>query len=387
VCEVPGRALTDEAPRYVRDGHPPRDLVDRWAANLQPLAARQPSVPDLLDLLASPNLRSRRPVWQQFDHMNGASTLVGPGAGNAALLRVKGTRRALAFSLDGPGAAADLDPRLAAASAVLEAALNVAVCGARPIGLTNCLNFGSPETPEGYWQLSEAVSGLSDACAALGIPIVSGNVSLYNETPDGPIPPTPVVGMVGLLEDRATAVPMRWQDGDELWLLGDASFDVGSLAGSQIARRSGARDGRPRLDPGAPARLIELLPRLADSRLLRGARDVSLGGVWVALARMAIASGSGARVSVPPGTLLTAALFGERTGRAIVAIRAAEVAAVCRAAEAGGVEMLRLGTAGGEMLQITAADRALSVSLDQLRDAYGTPFRPAPRSVAVSEAR
>ncbi|HEX5396674.1 MAG TPA: phosphoribosylformylglycinamidine synthase subunit PurL, partial [Candidatus Limnocylindria bacterium] len=174
VCEVPGRALTEDAPRYIRDGRPPHDLAERHAVDLGPLAAQLPSVDDLLQLLASPNLRSRRPVWRQYDHMNGTRTMVGPGEGDAALLRVKGTQRALAFSLDGPGRGAELDPRLAAIGAVIEGALNVAVSGARPIGLTNCLNFGSPETPEGYWQLSEAVAGLSEACRALDIPIVSG---------------------------------------------------------------------------------------------------------------------------------------------------------------------------------------------------------------------
>ena len=224
VCEVPGRALADDAPRYVLPAAPPAELELRRAERLDDLAASAPDGATLLELLASPNVRSRKPVWRRYDHMNGTNTLVGPGDGDAAVLRVKGTPRALALSLDGPGRLGALDPRLAGAAAVLEGALNVACSGAEPIGITNCLNFGSPETPEGYWQLAEAVGGMADACRALDLPIVSGNVSLYNETPDGPILPTPVVGTVGLLEDRSRLVPMRWREGDEIWLLGERGW-------------------------------------------------------------------------------------------------------------------------------------------------------------------
>ncbi len=374
VGEVPGRALTDDAPRYTRDAHPPRDLAERHAVDLGPLAAQPALVSDLLELLASPNVRSRKPIWRRYDHMNGTNTLVGPGAGDAALLRIKGTRRALAFSLDGPGRQSALDPRTAAASAVLEGALNVAVCGAVPIGLTNCLNFGSPETAEGYWQLSEAVAGMSDACRTLGIPIVSGNVSLYNETPDGPILPTPLIGMVGLLDDRSTAIPMRWSDGDELWLLGDPAFEASALAGSELATRRAAGGGRPTLDLGAAARVVQLLPRLCSGQVISGAHDLSIGGLGVALARMAISSGSGASISLLQATLPSAALFGERAGRVVVAVASARVAELQRAAIDAGVPALRLGRAGGDRLQLRLPGVELSASLDVLLEAYQTPF-------------
>ena len=190
------RRATSFRPRRRRPG-------DGRAERLDDLAARAAIRRTLLALLGSPNVRSRKPVWRRYDHMNGTNTLVGPGGGDAAVLRVKGTPRALALSIDGPGRLGRAGPRLAGAAAVLEGALNVACSGAEPIGITDCLNFGSPETPAGYWQLAEAVAGMADACRALGVPIVSGNVSLYNETPDGPILPTPVVGTVGLLEDRS----------------------------------------------------------------------------------------------------------------------------------------------------------------------------------------
>jgi phosphoribosylformylglycinamidine synthase subunit PurL len=371
VCEVPGRALTDAAPRYVLPAAPPADLVARRAMDLAPLASQAPSVSTLLELLASANVRSRQPIWRRYDHMNGTNTLVGPGAGDAALLRVKGTTRALALSIDGPGRLGALDPRLAGAAAVVEGALNVACGGAAPIGITDCLNLGSPESPAGYWQLSETVAGISQACEVLGIPVVSGNVSLYNETPQGPILPSPVVGTVGLLEDRGLAVPMRWRDGDELWLLGLRAFDADALAGSELAWRRGLQGGRPSLDLAAAGRLVGLLPRLASRGLLSGAHDISVGGLAIALARLAIASGVGASIELPPDLPGSAAAFGERTGRVVVAVAPTRVAAVHAAATAAEVEMLRLGSAGGGELVLGPGLRA---TLAALEAAYCTPF-------------
>ena len=279
VCEVPGRALADDAPRYVLPAAPPADLEARRAERLDDLAAAMPDAATLLALLGSPNVRSRRPVWRRYDHMNGTNTLVGPGSGDAAVLRLKGTPRALALSIDGPGRLGALDPRLAGAAAVLEGALNVACSGAEPIGITDCLNFGSPETPEGYWQLAEAMGGMADACRALGLPIVSGNVSLYNETPDGPILPTPVVGTVGLLHDRSRLVPMRWREGHEIWLLGEPGLDPSALAASELAWRSGRRGGTPHLEIDAGVAVVQLLVTLAGDGVVAGAHDLSVGGL------------------------------------------------------------------------------------------------------------
>ena len=369
VCEVPGAALADEAPRYVLPSARPADLEARRSEDLSGLAAEEPSVDLLLELLAAPNVRSRRPIWRRYDHMNGTNTLVGPGAGDAALLRVKGTTRALALSLDGPSPArlGMLDPRLAAVSAVIEAAANVACSGARPIGITNCLNLGSPEPPPGYWRLAEVVAGLGQACDALGIPVVSGNVSLYNETADGPILPTPVVGMIGLLEDRSTAVGMAWTDGDELLLLGDPATDPAALAGSELAWRRGVHGGRPELDIDAAARTIALLPDLVAGRLLRAAHDASVGGMAAALARMAIASGIGASVHLGGSTV---GWFGERAGRIVVAVAPADAAAIQQRCQATGVPLARLGTAGGARLLLDGRE----VEVEGLRVAWETPL-------------
>jgi phosphoribosylformylglycinamidine synthase II len=375
-CEVPGRALADDAPRYTPPAAPSADLGARRAERPDDLAAEAPTTETLLDLLASPNARSRKPVWRRYDHMNGTNTLVGPGAGDAALLRIKGTRRAIALSLDGPGRLGALDPRLAGAAAVVEAALNVACSGATPIGITNCLNFASPERPAGYWELSEAVAGMSEACRVLGIPIVSGNVSLYNETPDGPILPTPVVGMVGLLEDRDGAIPMRWTDRDEIWLLGAPAWDAATLAASELAWRRGRFGGQPSLDLALAVRLVSLLGALGARGLLRGAHDTSVGGLGVALARLAIASDRGATISLPPdaGALPSASLFGERGGRALVTVAPGSGGGLLGATDAHGVSAARLGVAGGDGLSINVGEARLSMSLDQLRAAWTTPF-------------
>ncbi|MFN2484439.1 MAG: phosphoribosylformylglycinamidine synthase subunit PurL [Candidatus Limnocylindria bacterium] len=372
VCELPGRTLTDDAPRYVLDARAPEDLESRRAMDQSPLAARRVTPRDLLDLLASPNVRSRRPVWRRYDHMNGTNTVVGPGAGDAALLRIKGTSRALALAIDGPGRVGALDPRTAAAAAVVEGALNVACSGASAVAVTDCLNLGDPETPEGYWELSETVDGVADACRALGIPVVSGNVSLYNGGPDGGIVPTPVIGTVGLIEDRAAAVPLRWHAGDEVWLLGESGVVADGLAAAEITALRGSIGGRPALDLATAARLVALLSRLAEATMIGGAHDVSVGGLAVALARMALAANVGAVVSMPEawdGTP-TGALFGERPGRVLVAVASSRARDLLAAADAAGVPAVRLGIATGVELRIGE----LAVSLAEMREAYETPF-------------
>lgn len=373
VCEVPGRALADDAPRYAISGSasPPH------VADLDALAAEAPSAATLLELLAAPNARDRKPIWRRYDHMNGTNTLVGPGAGDAAVLRVKGTERALGLSIDGPGPAriGALDPYLAGASAVVEGALNVACSGALPIGVTDCLNGGSPETDLGAWQLERVIDGIADACGALGIPVVSGNVSLYNETPDGPILPTPVIGTVGLLDRQSSALRMAWTDDEEVWLLGDPATDAAALAGSELAWSRGHRGGIPALDLPASASLIALLPQLARREIVTAAHDCSVGGVAVALARMSIAAGIGlrAQLSVADG-LATSAAFGERAGRVVVALARDRAAALRRATDAARVPAVQLGVAGGRQLDVRIGGARMVIPIAQLTDAWRTAF-------------
>jgi len=376
-CELPGRALVDEVPRYVLPAAPPPDLEARRGADLRRLAAQSPSVQQLLGLLSAPNCRSRKPVWRRYDHMNGTSTVVGPGEADAALLRIKGTRRALAIALDGPGRLAALDPRRAAASAVIESALNVACSGATPIGVTNCMNLGSPEPEAGYWALSETVAGLGEACRRLGVPIVSGNVSLYNETVGGPIIPAPLVGMVGLLEDRSRAVPMRWSEGDEIWLLGAPGWDPESLAASEFAWSRREFGGRPQLDLDTAVRVIRLLPMLAERGIVAGMHDLSIGGLGVAVARMAIASSCGAAIDLPDAAARwpAATLFGEASGRVLVAAGPDHGERLRTECAAGEVSVVRVGRAQGDVLSIGIPGLpCVEATRSQLIAAWEAPF-------------
>ncbi|CAN5544890.1 phosphoribosylformylglycinamidine synthase subunit PurL [soil metagenome] len=372
VCRVPGRALADEAPQYVIHGAAP-PAPD---TNLAALAGQPVSASVLLELLASPNARDRRPIWQRYDHMNGTNTLIGPGAGDAAVLRIKGTSGALAMAIDGPSPAriGALDPYLAGLSAVLEGAVNVASMGAVPIGITDCLNFGSPQTSLGGWQLERAIDGIADACRALDLPVVSGNVSLYNETPDGPILPTPVVGTIGLIQDRDRALRMTWSEGDAIWLLGDAADDVEALAGSELAWRRGQRGGAPALDLPAVVGMVRLLPELAAASVIGAAHDLSVGGLGVALARVAVASGVGAEISVESAPSPTATLFAERVGRVIVALTPERVPELRDALAAAGVAGQSLGAAGGDRLSLDVAGVRLAIRVSELETAWRTPF-------------
>jgi len=373
VCEVAGRSLADDAPRYAISGSP-GPFID---ADLHVLADEPATDVTLLELLGAPNARDRKPIWRRYDHMNGTNTLVGPGAGDAALLRVKGTCRALALSIDGPGPArvGALDPYLAGMSAVVEGALNVACSGAEPIGITDCLNFGSPETELGAWQLERAIDGIADACRALDIPVVSGNVSLYNERPDGPILPTPVVGTVGLLDDRRDALPMRWSEGDEVWLLGEPAADAAALAGSELAWRRGIRGGVPTLDLPAAARLIRLMPSLAGRGVILGAHDCSVGGVGVGLARMAIASALGIRAEWGGlGGHPTASAFGERGGRVLVSVSPERTADLRAAADAAKVAGSPVGVAGGQGFHVRFGNGRIDVPVTRLVEAWRRSF-------------
>ena len=370
VCRVPGRALADDAPRYAIHGAASSPEPD----GLDVLAGEPVRASVLLDLLSSPNARDRKPIWRRYDHMNGTNTLVGPGAGDAALLRVKGTRRALALAIDGPAPArlGALDPYLAGLSAVLEGAVNVACMGATPIGITDCLNFGSPETDLGAWQLERAIDGIADACRHLGVPVVSGNVSLYNETPRGPILPTPVVGTVGLVEDRLATPRLPWDEGDEIWLLGRPGFDAAALAGSELAWCRGRRGGRAALDPEPVARLVRLLPVL--SGIITAAHDLAVGGLGVALARMAIAAGVGARIDLGRPARPTAALFGERVGRVLVSLPSDRIDHLRERLAASGVEGVLLGRAEGTRLELAIGGGSATLGVEELAAAWRTPF-------------
>ncbi|HSK16150.1 MAG TPA: phosphoribosylformylglycinamidine synthase subunit PurL [Gaiellaceae bacterium] len=342
VGAIPVEHLTEEAPRY------------RVETRERPLAEpieHPPIVPEqeeLLALLASPNVRSRRPVWERYDHLVGSRTVRRPGL-DAAVLRLRPSLRGLAVSLDGPGRAAALDPRAAGARAVFEAARNVACAGGRPLAVTDCLNFGNPEKPEVAWELVEAIEGMARACELLRIPVVSGNVSLYNETDGRAIDPTPVVGCVGLVAD-VRAVPGAWREGDVVLVAGGGEA---SLDGSEYqAQFLGGPAGRPaEVDHVAEVALVHFLWRSAMR--LSAAHDVSEGGLAVALAELALHSGIGADVALDPDAR---AWFGEGAALAVVACPPD------RAEGLEGVGLRRVGVVGG--------DRLLGVPLADLRRAF-----------------
>jgi phosphoribosylformylglycinamidine synthase II len=342
VGSVPVVHLTDEAPRY-RVRPVPRPLAD--PIEHPPI----PAEPDeLLALLGSANVRSRRPVFERYDHLVGSRTVRRPGL-DAAVLRLRPSLRGIAVSLDGPGPAAGLDPRAAGVRVVFEAARNVACAGGRPLAVTDCLNFGSPEKPEVAWELAEAIEGMARACEILGVPVVSGNVSLYNETDGRAIPPTPVVGCVGLVGDVRT-VPGAWREGDVVLVAGGVGV---SLDGSEYqARFLGGPAGRPPApDYAAEAALVRFLWRAAPG--LSAAHDVSHGGLAVALAELALHAGLGAELDLPADA---GEWFGEGAGRAVVAC------APDRAEALEGVALRRIGVVGG--------DRLLDLPLAELRAAY-----------------
>jgi phosphoribosylformylglycinamidine synthase len=293
-------------------------------------------------------VRSRAWIYQQYDQLVGSRTVRRPGL-DAAVLRLRPSLRGLAVSLDGPGHVARLDPRAASALAVVEAARNVACAGGEPLALTDCLNLGSPEKPEIGWELAETIEGMAEAAEALRLPVVSGNVSLYNETDGRAIQPSPLVGCVGLVAD-VRAVPRDWRAGDAVFVAGAPEL---SLDGSELQALFGAVGGEAAaLDLEAEAALIRFLWRSAP--LLTLAHDAAQGGLAVALVEAALASGVGAELELPGDAL---SLFGEGGGQAVVACRPDDVARL------EGVPLRRIGTVGG--------DSILRIGLGELQEAYG----------------
>ncbi len=342
--DIPADFLTGKAPRY---------RLEPAARPLAPPAAPPPAPPAseaLLVLLRSPNIASKAWVYRQYDHLVGSRTVRRPSL-DAAVLRLRPSLRGLAVALDGCGRLCRLDPRTGGAAVVVEAARNVACAGGRPLAVTDCLNFGNPEKPEIAWELVETIEGMALACEALGIPVVSGNVSLYNETDGTPIHPTPVVGCVGLVED-VRRVPARWREGDVVLLAGAPTL---AFDGSEYQAVFGEPGGRPpRLDLEAEASLIDFLWQTAP--LLTLAHDVSLGGLGACLAQAAAVSGVGARLELPDDPL---ALFGEGGGQVVLACAPDDLNRVSANARIG---IRRLGFVGGE--------RICGLALDEVRRAW-----------------
>jgi phosphoribosylformylglycinamidine synthase len=357
LARIPARALTSDAIVYAREGSAPphRRAAPAPGVSIDPSDRLPERGMDpgavLLALLGSANLASRRPVFEQYDSTVGANTVAGPGRG-AAVLRVKGTTRALVASTDGNQGVGALDPYLGAALSVAEATRNVSITGARPLGVTNCLNYGDPTRPEAFWQLQEGVRGLADACRALGVPVTGGNVSLSNESPGGAIAPTAEIGVVGLLDDVAMLVgPAFVAEGDAILLIGEVTP---GLSGSAYAALAGAaaEDGPPGLDLAREAALQAAIREAIARGLVASAQDVSGGGLAVALAEAAVWGGLGATTRLAVANSPAVELFGESPSRIVVTCRPRFAPALTLLARQHGLPVEALGTVGGERLVI-----------------------------------
>ena len=371
VGDMPVTALVDECPLYDLEPAEPEDRLAAFApprARLAPGAREQEAV---RAVLSSENVGSRRPVFEQYDCLVGSRTVRRPEQADAAVLRLAldelETDRGIAVSIDGNGRRVACDPYIGAAEAACECAANLACVGAEPLGLTNCLNFGNPEKPHVAWQLTRAVDGLAAACRALEVPVVGGNVSLYNEGPEGPIYPTPIVGMVGELPDVRRAGRSAFAPGDDRMVALVGPF-APSLLGSELARLEGRLEGR--LEPFDLRRVKEALDVVraaVRAGSVESAHDVSDGGLAACVAECALAGGVGATLDLEPLMRRAevdgrTALFGEGPGGVVVSGTRETLLEL--SSQAAGVGFLALGTVGGSAIAIAAGTATIEVSLE-----------------------
>ena len=389
VCEIPGQPLVTGCPTYVRDARESDAVVRlrRWTpAELDTTHTRQHAGRVLLRLLGSPNIASKRWVYNQYDTTVRTSTVVPPG-GDAGVLRIRGTRRGVAATVDCNGRYVYLNPRRGAMIAVAEAARNLVCVGARPRAITNNLNFGNPLKPEVYYQLREAVAGMGEACAAFETPVTGGNVSLYNENPSGAIYPTPTIGMIGVLEDVERHMTMRFQEpGDTIILLGRNTDELGGSEYLKVIHGLVAGDA-PAVDLEGERRLQELVLSLNELGVLRSAHDCSEGGLAVCLAECALAGAHvGIEVTLDDALDPAALLFGEAQGRVVVSCAAQDGATAVDVAARMQVPARVIGTVGeveGRFIARTATGAAIDLPVSSLDEVYSTAIpRLMDRAVA-----
>jgi phosphoribosylformylglycinamidine synthase II len=383
VVEIPNRALTDDAPVYRRPMSEPEYLREVRQLDLDSLersADASDRSADTIALLAAPTIASKQWVYRQYDHMVRTNTINMPGFG-AGVVRVKGTERALALSVDGNGRYCYLDPRRGAMLAVAEATRNVACAGARPLGATNCLNFGNPERPAIMWQFAKAVEGIGAACRALGVPITGGNVSLYNETDGKAIYPTPTIAVVGLLEHADRVVGRRFcGSGDVIVLLGEGRGELGGSEYLKVMHHL-VCGVPPALDLDEERALQTLVVELVNDRLIRSAHDCSDGGFAVTVAECCFDSGGvgaqvsvgGVQVSSASGVNDAAALFGESASRVVLSATPDNVSSILEHAAAAGVAARVVGQTGGNRLRVAVDGRVtIDLAVDEAERAWSS---------------
>jgi len=368
VARIPACRLAEESPIYKRETSVPEYYDYVRKLDMENLDAPEDFNFVLLDLLSHPSLASKRWVYRQYDHMIQLRTVVLPG-GDAAVLRIPGTDRAVAVTVDGNGFYVYLDPRVGTMIAVVEAARNLVVTGAEPLAVTNCLNFGNPMKPEIFWQFENAVTGLREACEEFGTPVTGGNVSFYNETEGRAVYPTPVIGMVGLIEDRKHVTPAGFQKRrDKIVLLGYSKMELG---GSFYLRTHyGIRKGPcPKLNLGEEKKVQEICLQAIRRGLVRSAHDVAEGGLGVALAECCIMSpeGLGARIEYPVKKRDDILLFGESQSMILLTVPEERLKEVERMAFQEQLPYTVLGTVGGDSLSI---NETIDVRVDMMKRAY-----------------
>jgi phosphoribosylformylglycinamidine synthase II len=379
VAEIPNEALTDAAPVYKRplarwEPPTPREKPEHIKLGKSDLTG------DLKKLLASANICSKRWVWQQYDSMVQTNTVEGPGAGDAGVIRIKGSKRGLTTALDGNGRWCYLDPKLGAMHAVAEATRNVACSGGLPVGATNCLNFGNPEKPQIMWQFSQVIDGITKACEELDVPITGGNVSFYNETLGEGIYPTPVLGIVGILEDVHKAVAPDYKDtGRTIVVLrasepGDATDAETEFGSSEYAKEIlGAVWGfPPALELDREAALQKTLIELAQAGLVDSTHDCTEGGIAVALTESGFAKGFGISVDlVSSGLAPEFVLFGEDASRVIISCDQSNLSRIQQLAVKYGLSAEVIGQTASDKVEIRLDGRVVvSASVSELRDGF-----------------
>ena len=392
VADIPVAALTDEAPRYERpmkrSSGSLGSLENTLESSNSPNSMNSPNTPNsinsldsqLLRLISTPNLASKQWVYRQYDHMVRTNTAVLPGA-DAAVVRIKETRKALAMTMDGNGRYCAVNPREGAKLIVAEAARNVVCVGARPVAITNCLNFASPEKPEVMWAFSEVIDGMAEACIAFDTPVVSGNVSFYNETEGRGIPPTPVIGMVGLIEDvRRIVQPGFKSSGDIIALLGETNDDltVSEYAATIEGRTTEemiARGRVPILDLDLERAVHETCLNAAHAGLLSSAHDCSDGGLAVALAECCFSTLNnepiGAVVELAGTLPVVSRLFSETPSRIVISINETALASIEKMALYNRCALTVLGRTGGEDLVINADDKEfINLNVKEIEEAW-----------------
>ena len=362
VAHLPIQPLSD-APTYRLQGNPSPEDLERRAMSLSDLPLPDCEAAETLQrLLSSPNIASKRSVYRQYDHQVQTNTVIGPGASDAAVLRVKGTGKAIAVAVDGNGRHCFLDPFVGGQIAVAEVCRNVSCTGARPLALTDCLNFGNPLRPDIYHQLEECIRGMALASETLDAPVVSGNVSLFNETQGQAVHPTPVVGALGLLDDAGNAVGAGFPaEGLAVMLLGPGlgSASPGDLAGSEyLDVMHGITAGQPHIDLDLEKRVQEVCREGIRQGLVLSAHDCSDGGLAVALAESSILGGMGFRGNLDAAARWDAALFGEQQSRIVLSVERDSIGALERLARSHGVPLTSLGRTGGDRVVLRIGDEA-----------------------------